>query len=85
MVRCHKSTWKQGIAWFSKIDFQKVWLLPVIRDVFRNVDDCDILKHDSEPKYFQSWRDLIVHLVSKDLDGINVVLPVDFRFKELPP
>ena len=66
-------------------DFQKVWLLPVIRDVFRNVDDCDILKHDFEPRYIQSWRDLIVHLVSKDLDGINVVLPVDFRFKELPP
>ena len=75
-------------AWNSMIEsnvFQKVWLLPVIRDVFRNVDDCDILKHDSEPKYIQSWRDLIVHLVSKDLDGINVVLPVDFRFKELPP
>ena len=62
-----------------------MWLLPVIRDVFRNVDDCDILKHDSEPRYIQSWRDLIVHLVSKDLDGINVVLPVDFSFKELPP
>ena len=62
-----------------------MWLLPVIRDVFRNVDDCDILKYDSEPRYIQSWRDLIVHLVSKDLDGINVVLPVDFSFKELPP